>query len=531
MYKLIIVDDEQSIRNGMANGIPWNDWGFEVIGQASDGLEALELVENERPDVVLSNIRMPRMDGVELMQRLHKDYPDVKVIILSGYSDFEYLNTAIKNSVTEYLLKPTDIDEFEETFKNLKKRIDSEREHSDELKKSKTYYLDNILNLMLLGYMDDEIIEADKKIVENFGININNCAIGLLCIDWKEDIHDKKEIYKKSVDIVEICNSIAENEKKHCHFFMTGQNEIATVISKDGSELHIENCIEAYEDIVKKLREKTGEKAYISVGGYCRDSRMIPQSFEQALSTAHYMKFDDEKTVIPYSNLEDAVSEYHSVNFDYKIINESIMKNDKEKIIAEIERVVSFFTDNSIKDYKYIEQIFLELLFYLSRWSMSYNINFEQIMNLAGVRYEDIRRTVGIEKRKNILITVIDELCECVGQTMNHLGKNNSIARTIKECVDKEYMENFMSLEYAAGKVKKSAAYVSKLFKDEFGCNFSEYVTRKRLEKSKELLDDPTKKVYEIAQELGYADVSNFIKVFKKVYGISPGDYRNFVQR
>ena len=139
MYKLIIVDDEQSIRNGMANGIPWNDWGFEVIGQASDGLEALELVENERPDVVLSDIRMPRMDGVELMQRLHKDYPDVKVIILSGYSDFEYLNTAIKNSVTEYLLKPTDIDEFEETFKNLKKRIDSEREHSDELKKSKTY--------------------------------------------------------------------------------------------------------------------------------------------------------------------------------------------------------------------------------------------------------------------------------------------------------------------------------------------------------------------------------------------------------
>ena len=79
MYKLIIVDDEQSIRNGMANGIPWNDWGFEVIGQASDGLEALELVENERPDVVLSDIRMPRMDGVELMQRLHKDYPDVKV--------------------------------------------------------------------------------------------------------------------------------------------------------------------------------------------------------------------------------------------------------------------------------------------------------------------------------------------------------------------------------------------------------------------------------------------------------------------
>ncbi len=114
---------------------------------------------------------------------------------------------------------------------------------------------------------------------------------------------------------------------------------------------------------------------------------------------------------------------------------------------------------------------------------------------------------------------------------MQHSGKNNNLARVIKECVDKEYMENFMSLDYVAGKVKKSATYVSKLFKDEFGCNFSEYITRKRLETSKELLADPSNKIYEIAQMSGYADVSNFIKVFKKMYGISPGDYRNFIQR
>ena len=132
MYKLIIVDDEQSIRNGMANGIPWNDWGFEVIGQASDGLEALELVENERPDVVLSDIRMPRMDGVELMQRLHKDYPDVKVIILSGYSDFEAARKMLSSGmVVEYLLKPASEDElFEAVFKCIE-RIDQTRGPDD----------------------------------------------------------------------------------------------------------------------------------------------------------------------------------------------------------------------------------------------------------------------------------------------------------------------------------------------------------------------------------------------------------------
>ena len=129
MYKLMIVDDEQSIRRGIANGIPWNEWGFEVTAQASNGVEALEMIKQSKPDVVLSDIRMPEMDGVELMKRLNSEYPEIKIIILSGYSDFEYLNTAIKNNITEYLLKPTDIDEFEETFKRLKKKIDDDQSH------------------------------------------------------------------------------------------------------------------------------------------------------------------------------------------------------------------------------------------------------------------------------------------------------------------------------------------------------------------------------------------------------------------
>ena len=119
MYKLIIVDDEKSISSGMKK-LPWEDWGFTVSGTAGDGLEALELIAEDKPDVVLSDVRMPNMDGVELMQYLNKNYPEIKIVILSGYSDFEYLNYYIKNKVIEYLLKPTDIDEFETLFRRIK---------------------------------------------------------------------------------------------------------------------------------------------------------------------------------------------------------------------------------------------------------------------------------------------------------------------------------------------------------------------------------------------------------------------------
>lgn len=196
MYKLMIVDDEQSIREGIANGIPWNDWGFEVIAQAEDGAEALELISENKPDVILSDIRMPKVDGVELMQTVNKKYPDIKMIILSGYNDFEYLNTAIKNNVVEYLLKPTDIDEFEETFKRIKQKIDDERAHVDEFERGKVYYLDSLLNIFLLGYMDDEVMEIDQKLVESFGINTNNCLIAMLYIEWDEKTHDESAMYK-----------------------------------------------------------------------------------------------------------------------------------------------------------------------------------------------------------------------------------------------------------------------------------------------------------------------------------------------
>lgn len=163
MYQLLIVDDEEDIRRGMARGIPWNEWGFEVAGQAENGEEAVRIIGEKHPDVVLSDIRMPKMDGIELMQYLHENNPEIKIIILSGYNDVEYLNMAIRNQVTEYLLKPTDIDEFETLFHRLKEKLDEEGIRRRELESLKVSAMQNkelsyarVLSNLLDGYVGGE---------------------------------------------------------------------------------------------------------------------------------------------------------------------------------------------------------------------------------------------------------------------------------------------------------------------------------------------------------------------------------------
>ena len=213
MYRLLIVDDEDDIRNGMSRGIPWKEWGFTVVGIAENGEEAVFLTEKEKPDVVLSDIRMPKMDGVELMQYLHDNLPEIKIVILSGYNDLEYLNMAIKNQVTEYMLKPTDIDEFEQLFRKIRKNLDEEKSRREELNQlklaamqSQALSYETVLNNLLDGYVGDGREYAWKQELEKEGMDFNACVMVIL--DTASESEDNKDdSYRLKQRIIRYCNS------------------------------------------------------------------------------------------------------------------------------------------------------------------------------------------------------------------------------------------------------------------------------------------------------------------------------------
>ena len=497
MYKLIIVDDEKSISSGMKK-LPWEDWGFTVSGTAGDGLEALELIAEDKPDVVLSDVRMPNMDGVELMQYLNKNYPEIKIVILSGYSDFEYLNYSIKNKVIEYLLKPTDIDEFETLFRRIKEQLDTERKKDSDYAKSRGYYIDSLLFNMTLGGSSPE----NPPLPEDTGVDPDNCYTVLLYMEWQKEFRDELYLTKIRRTLIDTANSLPK--KCDSRFFPGHEGKMIGIISRDGG-IDTDSLTEYLNGVLDELAKIAGFAVYACISSHCTDRRLLPQCVQQSIITAHRHTFNLSERISFYSPAKTDSSEITNLKFNYDLLMSSIISGKKEQCIAEIKRVFDGLASAPENAYTYIENMCLELLFYISRRCLEYNISFEEVMEEQGFGYNDLRRMVGLDALMNMITASLDALSDCF-DALFHADEKGGIAYKIKEIVDNEYLNNYISLEYISGKVGTSKAYVSRMFKEEFGCKFSEYITDKRLEKSKELLRDKDIKIYEIANMTGYAD-------------------------
>lgn len=521
MYQLLIVDDEVSIRHGMANSIPWNQLGFAVAGMSADGTEAVEFVESHEVDVVLSDIRMPKMDGVELMEYLNQNHPQIKIVILSGYSDFEYLNKSIKNHVAEYLLKPTDYDEFEELFRKLKRNLDQEREQEREyrlLKQSAEKYSKKDREEMVRRMIKGNSGETDEyagKVLEEAGVVCDSCVL-LLCA-----LH-----HGKTVEAEEVCHEINrfDGGRKAACFQLTEEELLAFITVLPGEELSV--VLEYAQELQSLIMEKTGVLLSMGISNLCSDVRMIPQCYRQAECSAMQKIFSNQSTIHLYEEIREKEFQYYSVYFDAEVMEKYIRDNDKEKIAQEIDRVFQAFENNVVMAFHYADRICLEFLFNISRWMFRYGFTLEQVMGELGCEYGDLYQYKNLEGKKTVLSKILFALMERLQKYQDSSRKTIRLGYAIREYLDREYCSNSLSLDSVAMKLDKNAAYISKVFKDETGEKFSDYITRKRLEKGMELLRETDLKIYVIADRIGYADASGFIKVFKKKYSISPAEYR-----
>lgn len=284
MYQLLIVDDEEDIRRGMARGIPWNEWGFEVAGQAENGEEAVRIIGEKHPDVVLSDIRMPKMDGIELMQYLHENNPEIKIIILSGYNDVEYLNMAIRNQVTEYLLKPTDIDEFETLFHRLKEKLDEEGIRRRELESLKVSAMQNkelsyarVLSNLLDGYVGGEEEYGWKEEMEDAGMNFDCCMMAVLDAQPVGN-GERDDHYQLKQRIIRYCNSREMVWEKH--FFLNRDRKVVGIITlKDGSDGELEAIGRCIKEIQGEIGDIYGLALLAGLSGLCSSEEKLPEIY------------------------------------------------------------------------------------------------------------------------------------------------------------------------------------------------------------------------------------------------------------
>ncbi|MDD4849260.1 MAG: response regulator [Gemmiger sp.] len=519
MYKLMIVDDEAAIRQGMARSIPWAAWGYEITALCSNGQEAVEMLEEAKPDVVLSDIRMPKMDGVELMQYLNKNYPAIKIVILSGYSDFEYLNMSIKSQVAEYLLKPTDVDDFEALFKKLYARMEAERQQNRELRESVYRHFVEWLDGLLKGCVEEEDNRRFLAQAESRGICFANAVLMMLTVDERAG-DEEKSLHTLKREITQHCNAQGKGV-----FLLTSEEEIVGICSLPaGQSLPPETVADWGRQLQQSVRAAFPATVSVGVSGHCAGLEALPQALEQAKRAANQNLFYGNESVFCYSELA-VVQPERMAYFDTETIQKGLLAGDYPLICGELARVFARFTGAPVREYEFVDRICLSLLFHVSLWSLQYDVYMEELLRGLGTTYTDVLRCDTLKKKQDFVQALLFSVQRQIAQRRGR-ARSSSIADQIRHCVDEDFSLNAMSLEYVAEKVRKNAAYVSKIFKNEIGCNFSDYLTHKRLEKALSLLSQPEYKVYQIAQECGYADVSNFIKIFKKNYGISPNEYR-----
>ena len=523
MYKLLIVDDEKTISQGIARSIPWNECGFEVAGICNNGLEAVEFLKTDKPDLVLSDIRMPGMDGIELMQYLNEHYPEIKIVILSGYNDFEYLQMSIRNHVAEYLLKPTDIIEFQILFTRMKAMLDQEDEERQNLE---TIRLEQRNNALLKGYGYDE--EAVMK--ELFTNDTRRYGVILLAID-NGAVEDKNLLYQQNRDVTGILRHFQGKDQITGYYWCNYEDEITGLLCM-GVELGEAEISVYARSLMETVREELGLVISCGISSFYEDFRMLPQCYAQTKCSIGQRIFCEEgEKLFFFHSVREADFDYYQLSFDENKILKALLNRDEKELEQEVAGIFEGFRNRIIRDYDYVNRMIMEILFNISRKMLKYGMQPEKIMNESGYSYTDIRIRQTLDAKQAFLLGILTLFMEeCHAQQAKY-SKTGELARIIKEIVDEEYASNLMSLEYIGERVHKNAAYISKIFKNEFDCNFSTYVMEKRLEKSRELLSDPLIKIYEISWQLGWVDVSNFIKVFKKKSGISPDEYRKFLVR
>ena len=365
MYKLLVVEDEKSIAYGIANSIPWEEWGFIISGVCGNGLEALEQIKKDKPHVVISDIRMPEMDGIELMQYLNQNYPEIKIIILSGYNDFEYLQMSIKNRVSEYLLKPTDLDEFEVMFRKMKARLDEENKKKIEdlalkqaYEESKSLKLRKKYNALIKGYGYDEE-EMEKEFFKQEG-----SWFGIILFGFDvQNPKDKNAFYQKQMKVEKMLNEKASKEHITGKYIWNYEEKITGILSVE-EELKEEEIRSYVKRMLEGIIEEIDISIYAGISNFYMDYQMLPQCYEQAKCCVNQKIYNAAKSQIMfYKEIQEADFDYYAISFDVEKILKEIMEQQNNKIENTLEQIFSEFRGKVILDYDYINRLSLELMF------------------------------------------------------------------------------------------------------------------------------------------------------------------------
>lgn len=531
LYRIMLVDDEEEVRKAMIRKMNWEQLGFTVVGDAENGEDALEKLEMLEPDVIMTDIRMPYMDGLTLIARIREQYPFIKVLIFSGYDDFEYAKQAIKLNVTEYILKPVNGEELAEILKRVKVSLDEEIEQRRNISKLQESYLGSlpILRELFLNDLVRRTTDVPRVVpkLREYGIDILDARQWLAAVIHVEQMEQTEErVLSQYQELIPISvrELVEDHLKTYCRFATFNSLEGITVIAAvdgDNTETGLVNLL---NDICKESRRMLEVAITIGIGHSCDTLLEINRSYQTAVDALGYRAIVGCGRTIYINDVEPVSRGKLQLDAEGEAeLTAAIKFGPKEQIGTVIRNLAARMDDAKVHASQY-QVYMLSVINCMIRLMQQYDLNMGEMFDSEDLYADMFKEVSHKEAFAEGLIPVACRMNEALNQERDRTTRK--VILEAKAYIQENYSDPDLSVEMLCRYLHMSPAYFSTVFKKETGQTYVNYVTEVRLQKAVELLKETDDKTYKIAQKVGYQEQNYFSYVFKKRYGVSPTKYR-----
>ena len=543
MVKVYLVEDEIIIRQSIKNSIDWEKEGYEFVGDASDGELALPVILKEKPDILITDIRMPFMDGLELSRMVKAELPDIKIVILSGYDDFEYAKQAIKIGVAEYLLKPVSSAVLLEHLSEIAEKVRDERE---DLALKKVYYQEmqeneELIKMKFLG----ELISGKLSLADamekgkRFHMNLSGPFYRIILFKFIQEDHVQAEQSEALAEAYEAVGNYVDGLKDAFRFQrgVEGWAFLLTSVEED-MEAQTERFIEGLKEVIAPFEALTW---FGGIGSEAARLRELRYSFREAdkAFAGRFVQEPNQIISVEQLNYEQLDNEFDAnifgeINQFDQIITRFLSSGSREEVESFVGALFTEISEDHFRSLMIRQYIIMDIYATVLAFCKKLRKDTGADGEAAG-QMESLRENEEILKRAVLTAESVDDIKDYIGTLLDHVielrntlsGRRYSdIIRTARKRIEQDYMSEDISLNTVAAEVGMSPSYFSSVFGKEMGKTFIEYLTEVRMEKAKQYLVCSSMKTSEISYEVGYKDPHYFSYIFKKTQGCTPKEYR-----
>ncbi len=525
MYTVYLADDEQLIREGLVEIIPWESLGLQLVGTAEDGRQALKGIRETKPDIVLTDIRMPYLDGLELIGKIREAHPDCRVVIITGHGEFTYAQSAIQLGVSDFILKPIDVTNLCRTLRRLKETLDHDRHQQNEVEEMRMQLqrVDEFrLQRQLRRFMTGRT--PRQQFLEQIPERLCRARAVILVLLQMDNF-----------------DSLTAGMDEETIFSMTQKLEMS--IAKAGEAI---SMITVEESSGRYLILFTGawkEELRFEVRSYIRRLRLVEpdmafttvtspvyeeigccqEAYEFVRRGCDYaFQLGNNQDVQPEDLKNSSTNPFPDIPNVGRVIR-SISTFNKKTIREDFELLAEDIRQTGHNSYLYTHMLVSVVYGEITKLLVDINCPIETILENPLEDYRKILTRTTLDDMLKELYQFVAKICDFLEKNIN---ANQSVAERAKAYIEAHYADSSLTLDQVAGEMGISPNYFSALFKQSTGSSFINYLTNVRISYAKELLKSGNYKTYEVAMRCGYENPTYFSTIFKRRTGVSPSEYR-----